>query len=42
MDSVVARRAVDGWLRVNGEETQLVKPREVLRDNTGLGRWRVF
>ena len=42
MDRVVARRTVDGWLRVDGKETQLVKPREVLRYNTGLRRGRVF
>ena len=42
MDSVVACRAVDGWLRVNGKETQLVETCEVLRDNTSLRSGRVF
>ena len=35
-DTVVAARAVDGGLRVDGEEAELVHARELLRDGRRL------
>ena len=39
-DTVVAARAVDGGLRVDGEEAELVQLRQLLRDDRRLARRR--